>query len=322
MSAAFRSSRTCLWLIAVLLASQSHAAPDSQPLYAIPSHLASQSLLTDIDAANKLLVAVGERGHIIFSTDNADVWTQAIVPTRSLLTSVFMLNSQTGWAVGHDTTILVTRDGAKTWQIQFKAPEKEQPLLDIWFHDENNGIAIGAYGLYMTTSDGGSTWKESAIGKDDFHLNTLHVTENGTLYIAGEAGTLHRSLDNGKTWKKIKTPYNGSFFNSLSLKDGSLLVFGLRGNLYHSKNDGRTWEKITINTDASLFGAIQLPNETILISTLGGRLLVGSGSGKNFLLHKVSGAKGILAITRTANNEIVLVGESGISRITGLQSLR
>lgn len=322
MFAAFHRSRTCLLLIIALLMPYSHAVADTNPASAIPSHLAAHSLLTDITTADNILVAVGERGHVIYSTDNGDSWKQSDVPSQSLLTAVFMLNSNNGWAVGHDTIILATTDGARTWQIQYHAPEKEQPLLDVWFKDEKHGIAIGAYGLYVTTEDGGNSWKETAISKDDFHLNALHVTDSGYLYIAGEAGTLYRSLDNGKKWKKIKTPYQGSFFNILSLKDGSLLVFGLRGNLYHSKNDGRKWEKINTKTDISLFDAIQLPNETILISTLGGQLLVGNGSGKNFLTHKVSGAKGILALIRAANGDIVLAGESGISRITSLQSLR
>ena len=33
------------------------------------------------------------------------------------------------------------------------------PFLDVWFENENNGFVVGAYGMFLRTTDGGKTWK-------------------------------------------------------------------------------------------------------------------------------------------------------------------
>ena len=66
-------------------------------------------------------------------------------------------------AVGHDTTILHSTDSGLTWEIQFQDPEREMPLLDVLFINESEGFAIGAYGTYLTTFDGGKNWEDELI---------------------------------------------------------------------------------------------------------------------------------------------------------------
>ncbi len=65
------------------------AADDSMDIeYAEKMPLATKSMLLDITRAGNTLVAVGERGHVVTSTDGK-TWTQAdVVPTRSTLTTV------------------------------------------------------------------------------------------------------------------------------------------------------------------------------------------------------------------------------------------
>ena len=46
------------------------------------------SLLLDIAAAGNRLVAVGERGHILYSSDQGEHWVQAQVHTAVMLTLV------------------------------------------------------------------------------------------------------------------------------------------------------------------------------------------------------------------------------------------
>ena len=122
-----------------------------------PARLAEVSLLLDADVSGDRVVAVGQRGHILLADKTGD-WTQVVAPVQTLLTAVYMFNSMTGWIVGHDATILRTRDGGKSWTLVHYAPELELPLLDVWFRDERNGIAVGAFGLILATSDGGDSW--------------------------------------------------------------------------------------------------------------------------------------------------------------------
>ncbi|MCX6950330.1 MAG: hypothetical protein NTX39_11800, partial [Opitutae bacterium] len=72
--------------------------------------LADRSLLLSIVNTGQQLVAVGDHGHVLISSDHGRHWTQQIAPTRALLTSVSFPDAQHGWAVGHDGVIMATRD--------------------------------------------------------------------------------------------------------------------------------------------------------------------------------------------------------------------
>ncbi|HIQ53146.1 MAG TPA: hypothetical protein EYH51_07785, partial [Pseudomonas pachastrellae] len=95
---------------------------------AIQSPLASHTLLIDAAVVGDRLVAVGSRGHIVYSDDQGKSWSQAEVPVRQLLTAVYFVDDKRGWAVGHDSLILNTTDGGATWAMQYRDPELDQPV--------------------------------------------------------------------------------------------------------------------------------------------------------------------------------------------------
>src|SRR5690606_13251763 len=107
-------------------------AAETANVLSIESPKAVSSLLLDIAHAGKRLVAVGDRGHILFSEDGGKNWVQARVPTRQLLTALYFVDDKHGWAVGHDAQILVSEDGGANWKLQYEDLEREAPLLDVW----------------------------------------------------------------------------------------------------------------------------------------------------------------------------------------------
>ena len=291
---------------------------------AVEAPLAIESLLLDGAVAGPRLVVVGERGHILVSTDDGASWTQAEVPTRVLLTAVHMHDERTGWAVGHDAVILRTDDGGVTWALVHHAPEEELPLLDVWFRDENTGFAVGAYGYFLATGDGGETWTPRAISEDDFHLNALVpvVVENPgsrglpsrRLYIAAEAGVAYRSDDAGRTWRELPSPYAGSWFGGLAIDDNQLLLTGLRGHLFRSDDAGDTWTEVGTGTHATLTGAVRLPSGPIVITGLEGSVLTSDDGGRSVSARSLPSRQGISAALPLADGDVLLIGEFGVRR--------
>src|SRR5262245_35617679 len=55
-------------------------------------------------------MAVGRRGHILYSDDGSS-WNQALVPVSVDLVAVHFPTKQQGWAVGHGGVILHSADG-------------------------------------------------------------------------------------------------------------------------------------------------------------------------------------------------------------------
>jgi photosystem II stability/assembly factor-like uncharacterized protein len=296
-----------------------HVAADSDSASekpAVKAPLATSSLLVDVAQRDGLLVAVGERGHVLVSRDDGASWTQADVPTRALLTGVFMHDGQLGWAVGHDEVVLRTHDGGLTWERMHYAPEKEKPLLDVWFEDDRHGLAVGAYGGLLATSDGGDTWESRSVnGDDDFHLNHIVRAEDGVLYLAAEAGRLYRSDDSGRTWMALPSPYQGSFFGLLPLSDGALLAFGLRGHLFRSPDQGRTWQRIDTGTEATLTSAIELGPGRFVVAGLAGTLLWSDAAAGAIRKQDLPDRKGIVALARSADGSLLLFGEGGVQQL-------
>ncbi len=277
---------------------------------ALMARLAPRSLLLDAVERGPLWVAVGERGHILVSADRGATWTQAKVPTRVLLTGVWMHDEKLGWAVGHDETILRTSDGGTTWESVHAEPDAERPLLDVWFRDADIGFAIGAYGAFLVTADGGTTWSERPISDDDFHLNAIAAAGDGTLYIAAEAGHLYRSADRGESWQALEAPYEGSFFGFLPLSDGAVLVFGLRGQLFRSEDRGATWTAVASATEATLMAGLELAGGRVVVAGLAGALLTSDDLGRTFRSAPQGDRKGNVALLGAADR-LVLFGEGG-----------
>jgi photosystem II stability/assembly factor-like uncharacterized protein len=283
---------------------------------AVMARLAPQSLLLDVARSGDRLLAVGERGHILVSSDGGQSWTQAKVPTRALLTGVYLHDDQLGWAVGHDSVVLRTRDGGVSWKRVHHAPENERPLLDVWFKDAERGLATSAYGELLVTSDGGDSWVARSVRDgDDFHLNQLAAAADGTLYLAGEAGHLYRSDDGGETWVPLPSPYEGSFFGLLPLAEGPVLAFGLRGRLFSSTDRGRTWTRIETATEATLLSAIQIGPGRFVIAGMEGTLVWGEGVSGPVRTEQRPDRHAIVALAPDPGRGLLLFGEGGVKHL-------
>jgi photosystem II stability/assembly factor-like uncharacterized protein len=305
--------------------------------YAVIEPLAESSLLLDGQAADGVMVAVGERGHILTSRDRGVSWTQHRVPTRRALTGVYFHDENLGWAVGHDAAILRTRDGGETWERLNYQPAEERPFLDVWFADENRGVAIGAYGFFYRTEDGGDTWVDTGLEMvdelsgsadaeydpyaydygADLHLNQISAASPERLYIAAEAGAVYRSDDGGSSWSSLPSPYEGSFFGTLPLDGDSLLLFGLRGHLYRSDDAGETWEELETGTQALLTDALRLIDGTIVVVGLEGTVLVSSDGGRSFTARQQEDREGLTTALPDGEGGLLLLGEFGVTRLPG-----
>lgn len=314
-------------LCAALLLSSIYALPVAAktavaaPAYSIESPAAKASLLLDIERAGQRLVAVGDRGHILYSDNEGQDWLQARVPTQQLLTAVYFVDDRHGWAVGHDALILATRDGGATWTRQYDDITEESPLLDIWFKDLDHGYAVGAYGMLLETRDGGQDWQriDEQLGNEDaFHLNAINAVDDSGIFIVGEMGVMFRSADWGESWEALEGPYQGSLFGIVAGSEPDLLVvYGLRGHVFRSVDFGESWEEIDVESDGSklkfgLAGSSVMSNGDMLIVGHGGTLLRSSDNGKSFKAFNRADRTSLAGIAEGKAGRLILVGQNGI----------
>lgn len=302
----------CILFVEGLLVQKVTAETSMDVKYAEHMPLVTESMLLDITRAGNVFVAVGERGHIVRSTDGEN-WQQVeVVPTRSTLTSVFSFGERL-WAGGHDAVIITSGDGGKTWTREFFDPDRQQAVMDIVFTDENNGVAIGSYGLYLQTTDGGQNWEDAPVDAgNDYHLNSLVLLGDGKRIIAGEAGYSYRSYDDGRTWEAIGMPYQGSMWGALKTNGGCILFYGLRGHVMESCDFGSSWAELDTGSESSVSGAAE-HDAVVVLAANSGTLLVRDDGGMFTTYHHSSGGD-FSAVLSMGDGNFLLVGEDGVNR--------
>jgi photosystem II stability/assembly factor-like uncharacterized protein len=304
--------------VAFVLAATAYAfSTRSDPLMPPSRTLISHLQMLDVaeNAAGRL-VAVGERGSIFLSDDRGASWRAAVSSNAATLTAVRFIDGERVLAVGHDAVILRSEDGGENWQLVQSEPEAEEPLLGLWVDAFGQGFAVGAYGRFLATADGGSTWDARALDANEeaLHLNAVLALGGERFLIAGEAGTLLRSENGGETWQALESPYAGSFFSALALSDGGALVFGMRGHVFRTEDGGDSWTEIDTGVQSSLFGGRILADGRLVLVGQSGVVLVSADQGRSFRRFDGPDRRGRAAVAEIGG-EILLVGEEGVERM-------
>ncbi|BAJ01826.1 WD40/YVTN/BNR-like repeat-containing protein [Shewanella violacea] len=300
--------------------------------------LAIDSIILDIATNGDTVLAVGERGHVfIFDEQASPQWQQVSSPTRAHLTKAFLITPQLGWAVGHDATIIHTRDGGETWQLQMESKEIEKPLLDIHFFDELNGIAVGAYGLFYRTSDGGESWKseyhQELLFEEDVdylaelkaedealylserstllpHFNRVISTIDGQLVMVGELGLVAVSNDQGRNWQKLDFIYEGSMFNAVYVKD-TLFVMGLRGHVFKTDASMTNWIEISLPVTSTINGVMVKKDGKLRLVGNAGVVIDVTLAGKSQLIEQRQG-ENLVSIAQDPQGHTWIAGTKGL----------
>lgn len=303
-------------MLAALSVFWGSAAMAEDPLPAEHMPLAPKSLLLDLADTGENYVAAGERGHILLSPDGNE-WTQVDVPVRATLNAVTFADGNHGWAVGHDSVIVHTKDGGKSWELQNWDPELEKPVLGVFFLDSNRGFAVGAYGLFLRTFDAGQTWEQhdDPITEEELHFSDMARLGDGSLFLVGEAGLLARSFDEGETWEAMESPYEGSYFGIVPRGEKGAVMFGLRGNVFVTDDvttaTADSWKRLTSNTIQSFLGGTPLSNGNVAIVGVNGVILIVSPDNSTTLLDNPEsmGLSGVVMMRE--GNALLVSGEGG-----------
>lgn len=282
----------------------------------------SRLLLSDAARVDNRVVAVGDRGYIVYSDNNGASWQRAKTPANTpLLTSVYFLDAKTGWAVGHDSTILTSTDQGATWTKAFSAADDQKPLMDITFADASHGFTVGAYGAFYETNDGGKTWNSRKL------LETVKAaapppkaaTKKGSYESIGSGKGGDADIDDKPGGKGGD---DDKHLNAIvKLGDNRLVIAGEAGMLAKSDDGGKTWARITAPYKGSFFGAVQAQSGAVVIYGLRGKIFLSTDATlNNWKPVENKSVASLMGSTRLADGALVLAGLSGtvlVSRDNG-----
>jgi len=295
-----------------------------RPEPAVEARLADESLLLDVTSHEDGYVAVGERGHVLLSPDGRQ-WRQAAsVPVRATLTRVTN-HGRRLWAAGHDATIISSMDGGETWFVQHFDPEGDDlepevqgPLLDIAFVNPNQGFAVGAYGRFMTTDDGGINW---VVERIDDRVTSEAIDWQAFARQQGIADTLPEDQDVPGGDDPLAQLDRGCYdfqechLNAiLVLPDDRMMIAAERGYGYRSRDRGATWEAFRFPYTGSMFGLVAA-GECIFAFGLRGHVQRSCDFGDSWDDLAVDSQQSLMGGDVRSSGEIVLVG-AGATRLT------
>lgn len=270
--------------------------------------------ITDLIPSDAGILAAGELGHILLSTDEGKSWQATNIDNKrhALITRMAFKDGKNGLAVGHEGWILRTEDGGKNWQEVRFDEKNSDPLLDIKLQPNGQWLAIGAFGKILASDDGLNWQAQAAPNNTDWHLNGIIGSDNERMLMIGEAGTIFKRHDLSQAWQHIPEFYTGSFYGGLHLGDSEWLVYGMRGNVYKSRDDGQTWHQIQLNIPVSLFSHIKLNDERILLVGQGGFIFESSDNGDTFKPLSRTNNGTLTDVEQLQNGNVLLSSDAGL----------
>ena len=102
---------------------------------------------------------------------------------------VFFLDTEHGWVIGEEGTILYTEDSGKNWKTQKSGTEAR--LNKMQFIDERRGWIVGNDGTFLRTKNSGKKWEKQIVRDGSMSLISLHFLDEQRGWITGEGGALY-----------------------------------------------------------------------------------------------------------------------------------
>lgn len=267
---------------------------------ALAARRADGAVLLAAANAGRRIVAVGERGLVFASDDGGKRWQQQPTPVSVTLTAVRFADAERGVAVGHGGIVLLTADAGASWRVvldgrraaqlaldaarvsghaervglaeRLVAEGADKPFLDVLMPDASTLVVVGAYGLAFASLDSGrhwASWLDRFDNPKALHLYALH--QHGDSWLAvGEQGLMLRSNDGGKTFRRLQSPYKGSFFVAELIGEQDIVVAGLRGNVWRSVDAGSSWTQVAAPMPASITASLRTPDGELLLANQAG----------------------------------------------------
>ncbi len=161
------------------------------------------------------------------------------------------VDAENGWVVGAFGTILRTRDGGNSWQLQ--EAHTAEHLYSVHFADAQHGWVAGRSGVIRHTSNGGDAWEPQSAGTDR-PLFDVQALDAQRAWIVGDWGTIFATHNGGQTWE-TRSLNRDVILNALSWPDDQHgWIVGEGGTVIATTDGGNTWVDQASGVTKTLFG--------------------------------------------------------------------
>ncbi len=196
-------------------------------------------------ADNNTVMAVGNNGTIVRSTNTGNTWSVATPITSANLYGTDF-NDVFSHAAGDNGTVLWSSNGGANWS---QVPSGTTRNLKAISRSNQIGsivVSVGEKGSIIRSTNSGQNWTN--ISLPDTMVNFYDISHRGfyynsgsRFYIVGSGGKIYKSTDNGATWVQKTSGTTNTLRSIYQHTNDSIVVVGDNGTIRLSTNGGETW---------------------------------------------------------------------------------
>lgn len=213
-----------------------------------------------------LVLVVGSRSaptsapdQVYRSTNGGSTYSIATFPATAYgyLNSIHMIDNNTGWAVGSNTSVFKTTNGGSSWDsVPTPFTEASKVLSKVQFVNANTGWIFSKTSMtgdstIIKTTNGGTTWFKQTLGNaltgSSAQIYWADMVDANTGYCVNYTPRPYKTTDGGATWtlNTIADAFGGFMYGIDMIDANTGYIAGSSGRMYKTVNGGTLWDTLT-----------------------------------------------------------------------------
>lgn len=155
------------------------------------------NIMYDAYVSGDNIYVCGRAGNYFVSTDAGNTWLNKSIGTSTTrLYKLYFFNSNIGYTVTNEGTILYTTDKGFNWVTQ--ASFTTTTLYDIKMLNTTTGFASGS-GERLFSTTNGSNWSHGTLAQPSGQMTGIYPVDQNNGYVCGENGAIYKTSDGFNT---------------------------------------------------------------------------------------------------------------------------
>jgi photosystem II stability/assembly factor-like uncharacterized protein len=252
------------------------------------------------------LVAVGDKGLIIRSTNFGSTWEVVHTSTSNKLVSVSIVSSTIAYVSGESKTLLKTVDAGLSWNPTTDDPSMTGTYNQIHFVDDLNGFLRQTDKVFFT-SDGGNTWANCGISLGLESISTLTAVSSTEIMFGTSLGKLYYAQS--PLWSPInKHTFDPAYQVSAISRNGINWIASALEGLAYSSNNGVSWSDVVGEPVLSYWGLAFISETDAVAFTSSEEIIKSADYGHTWSNAISSGTSSLLSAASDLNGKALIIG--------------
>jgi len=228
-------------------------------------------------------------------------WVSQSLVTSNLYHGVFFVNSNTGFIVGDNGSLLKTTNAGAEWII--KNSGTSYALHKVIFINTEVGLIVGENGTVLRSVNAGDNWTAIPTGLPNNvsgNCNRITFANENTGFIASCSGIL-KSTNSGLNWSLIYPTSTYLFgFNFVNANTG--MAIGDNATVIRTTNGGLNWSPVSLSGFNFQLCGITSTNENLF-----------------YIVGGTEGSSATMLRTTNFGNEWILMNTPATNRLNTIQ---